>query len=352
MTRADIKKTLGSTLAIGLVLSLVLVASGRASALLSFIGNDLTFSGTVTQVNPTSFEVDKGGTYPFTIVVDSGTFYESPFTSVSDLSVGESVLVEAREDQGMLVANTVAPVTSDSYGYGGGCEPFEASEVWVSAIEDGVLFLSRANITFEVTYDGNTEVLPGEEQSVEDLEVGERIAIVGDDCDSDGGIYAITIIRNGVTPPDGSEVSSCDAFDGYVFSNSQVLLSHDEGGAFTPYIDIDLPAGTYNVYGVSYDNHSDNSWDTLTNESWYVEGMSGEETTYVSNSTDDLPDDLDFNETQIGSEVEIDELESLRFVHSAFVDETYQSITPLCVAFVPVDGESEIPATELEEIEQ
>lgn len=334
-----LKKSIGTTLLLTLILSLVLVVSGRASALFTFIGGDLTFTATVAQVDATSLTVDKGGTLPFVIVTDGTTQYSGAYASLGDVSVTDKVLIQAREHQGMLLAEEVQPVAPDTYGYGNACEAFQGSQLWVSAIEDGELWLSRANVTFMVAYDNNTQVMPGE-QSVQDLTVGETIAITGEDCHGDG-IVADTIMRNALPPTD--DQVSCEQFTGLVFDNSTVLLSHDEGGAYSPYMDVDVPAGTYNVYGVSFDNHSENAWDTLTNESWFIEAMAEDELVYTSNPTDDLPDGVDRNATMIGSEVVLEAgLDQVRFVHNAFVDPTYQSILPECVVFTPVEVEDDL----------
>lgn len=328
-----LKKSIGTSLLIAAILSLLLVFSGQANALLNFFNNDLTFTATVTQVGGSSFQVDKGGTYPFTIVSDSSTSYSGDLTGLADLEIGDNVLVASRESQGMLVANSVEPVTSDTYGYGSGCEVFQGSELWVSAIEDGILFLSRANITFEVAYDGNTEVMPGS-QSVSDLTVGETIAITGSDCNADG-LTADVIVRNMMPEVDPNAVS-CSNYEGIITYNTQVLLSHDAGGAFTPLRDVTVPAGTYDVYGVSFDHHSSNAWDTHTNEAWYVEGYTSGGLSYTSMATADLPDGIDRNATMIGSGVTVaSDIDQLRFVHNAYVDATYQSILPECVVFVP-----------------
>ncbi len=332
-TALQYTKKLASTVGIAvIVMALMLLLSGRARSFLTFIGNDLTFTGTVTQVNPNSFMVDKGGTYPFTIVTDAATDYQNGLTRLADVSLGEKVVVEAREHQGMLLAEEVSPVIAGGYGYGAGCEAFEGSKLWVSAIEDGSLYLSRAGITFYVQYDGNTEVMPGE-QSIYDLEVGETIAVSGEDCQGEG-INAHRIIRANAPP---TEVTACTDLDGHIIGNSQVLLSHDEYGAFTAPQMIDVPAGVYDVYGVSFDSHSENAWDTQDNERWYVEGWYNDEIVYTSDATDDLPDGIDSNVTMIGSSVYVSDMDALRFAHAAYVDPAYHSIWPECVAFVPVE---------------
>ena len=331
------KKLAGTTLLAISIVALVLTLSGRAAALFTFLGSDLTFSATVSHVDATSLTVDKGGTLPFIVIVDGATQYSGAYSALDDVSVGDHMLIEAREDQGMLLAEEIIAITPDTYGYGNACETFEGTEFWVSAIEDGEMWLSRSNVTFMVGYDNNTQVMPGE-QSIQDVQIGETIAIVGDDCHGDG-IVADTIVRN-VLPPT-NEVA-CSDLNGLVFSNATVLLSHDEGGAVSPYQDVDIPAGVYDIYGISFDNHSENPWDTLTNEAWYLEANSNDKLVYTSEPTNDLPDDMNRNLTKIGSAVAISEdIDQIRYIHNAFVDPTYQSITPECVAFEPLSDLSD-----------
>lgn len=339
MTQTKVfKKTIGTiVLVVGLLFG-ILYATGSVNALFTFLGSNLHFTGTVTEVGPSSFQLDKGGTYPFTIVVDGETNFNGTLSSLTDIQAGDSLRVRAREHQGTVLATSINSVQNGDYGYGGGCEAFRADELWISSIEDGVLFMSRANITFTVAYDGNTKVQPGN-QSIEDLAVGDTVSVNGEDCDS-SGILAKVIHKNKQVLGDAKE---CEADENaIVITNTRTLLSHDEPSSRTPYVAVNVPAGTYDVYGVSFDNHSEASWDALTNERWFAEGRSSGSDAFTSDSTDDLPDDKDSNKTKIGSSVSMStDLDELRFVHAAYPDPTYQSIIPQCIIFESIDTDSE-----------
>ena len=341
-TSALIKKTAGTSALLFGVLAAALAISGQASAFFSFIGGDLDFNGRVTQVNGSIIQIEKSGVYPLPVVVDTNSDFTGGYADINSVSVGDQVRVEAREDQGALLLESIEPVISAGYGYGTACEAFNIEGVTVSSIEDGAVYLSRAGITFYTSFDNNTVVLPGS-QSIADLTVGEQITAIGQDCGQER-LVGQTFIRGATTSPTdpggGPVVGNftCEGITGYGLHNTQFLLSHDAGGAFTPAVDLAVPAGNYDVYGVSYDDHSNHAWDTLANESWRVEGWYNGSQVYSSNATNDLPDGIDRNTTLIGGNVAISELDQIRFVHNAYVDPTYQSILPECVIFVPTNA--------------
>ncbi len=146
----------------------------------------------------------------------------------------------------------------------------------------------------------------------------------------------VTGVNTTATEAQSADALTCSAYgaNSLTVHNELNLLSHDEGGAFIGPLDIDVPAGTYTVTGVSYDEHSAKpGQEDQINETWYVEGYKDGELVYTSGTTDDLPSDLDYNSTVIGSDVAIPELDSIRFAHAAFPDPLYESVVPSCVNF-------------------
>ncbi len=323
------KKLFGTTALVVAMIAALIISTGQVNALFTFINGHIQMTGTVLQVHGSSFDVDTGGSHPFQVIVDDSTDYEEGFASLDDLEVGDSIRLMAREDQGNILAQSVSPLVGGGYGYGSGCEELNLNNVYVSAIEADRMVLSRANITFDVGYGDFTDIIGG---SLEDIQVNDVITVVGSDCGDDGFEAARVILFN------DAPIALCDSRSeqAFVVYNDVHLLSHDEGGAFSPVIDVDIPAGKYDVYGVSYDQHDINTWDTSVLEEWYVTGWSEGTQDYQSDATTDLPDNQNRNISQIGSAIMTDGFDQLQLVHAAFPEANYNSVLPECVIFEPV----------------
>ncbi len=144
-----------------------------------------------------------------------------------------------------------------------------------------------------------------------------------------------------------------------LFIENRTLLSHDQGGISQSqsFASDPLPAGTYAINGISYDDtHSDHLDPRQVNEQWSVNlyGVSGE-VVYSSPVTNDVPEDTDRIAVDFG-EVEITEdVVQIEYVH-AFGPEAdagvlpedfiFNSVVPACLAFTDtqtvVEGETTI----------
>lgn len=133
---------------------------------------------------------------------------------------------------------------------------------------------------------------------------------------------------------------SCGASD-YVIEQPQILLSHDQGGAFIGPVAVSVPAGSYNLSTMSYEDHIGSNDPTQDNETWYFEGynQSGD-VVYTSPVTTDIPDDENYAFDDFGVVV-IPELHAIRWVHNAYPDPSYQSVFPSCIQFQEVGAQAQ-----------
>lgn len=143
-------------------------------------------------------------------------------------------------------------------------------------------------------------------------------------------------------PEEPKELPQCSQYftEGIVITQEQVLLSHDEGGAFVGPQSVNIPAGHYNVNALSFDYHTDNLWDNLQFEQWFVNGLVNDVVVFTSEVTDDLPTDQNTIITELDRAVYFPNgLDALQWVHGAYPNGEYHSIHPLCLQFVPVEPE-------------
>lgn len=311
------------------VVSGILITTGQVSALFTFINGHMKLSGTVVGVHGAGFEIDTDGTAPFLIVVDEDTKFKKPYQQLADLEIGDTVKVKAHEKQGYVLAEMVDKLHNGGYGYGQDCEQLHLKDVYISAIDDDRMLLSRAGITFDVAYDDSTMFLGAE---LDELLPGDVVTVMGTDCGDEG--YA----ANKVMLKHKPQIAECKERGSkyHVVHNAAYLLSHDEGGAYITINDVAVPAGEYKVYGVSYDNHADKSWDTSMHEQWYATGWHEGEQVFSSSETNDLPDGVNTNMTMIGNLAIEEGLDQLQLIHAAYPDPGYHSIVPACVIFEPV----------------
>jgi len=170
-----------------------------------------------------------------------------------------------------------------------------------------------------------------------------NLAIHSNDADGfdlDAVVATNVTCKEPVEPEVPKVLPQCSQFftDGIVITQEQVLLSHDEGGAFIGPQTVNIPAGYYDVNALSFDFHTDNLWDNLPFEQWYVNGLLNEATVFTSESTDDLPQGQNTIVTQLDRAAYFPNgLDALEWVHSAYPNGEYHSIHPLCLQFIPVE---------------
>lgn len=114
-------------------------------------------------------------------------------------------------------------------------------------------------------------------------------------------------------------------------SQSQVLLSHDEGGAFIGPSSTFIPAGNYNFTALSYDDHTEKPWDNLTKEIWHLNLYNSGNLVFTTQNTLDLPTGINWQVSQLDQNVTLPDIDAVEWVHGAFPDPTYHSIHPSCL---------------------
>ncbi len=329
------KKILGTgTLAIAVVAALF-VSSGTAQALYRYVGSDFRGTGEVTQVGSSSFELTtSGSTWPFTMVVNDDTNYGGGYGSLTDIKVGDEVRVAAERTSGDFDVRSVRKIAQpDVYG-NGGCDQFVLRTGIFERPVGNFFYVNKDGLGVKIYYSNDTKVTGGR---MADVLPGTEVVVSGEDCRSTGTLTArrIQIVNN-------EALQACQDFgrNAIVVRNYSVLLAHDAGGIQTALLPAKVPAGKYNVYGVSFDNHSAAPWDTEAHEQWRAKGYNGGGTEILSTGvTDDLPTGVDFNTTRIAHNTTLTQaLANIRLVHAvALGTDGYQSIYPVCVAFVPTN---------------
>lgn len=327
------KKIFGTgVLAIALVAALF-VSSGTAQALYRYVGSDFRGTGEVTQVGSSSFELTtSGSTWPFTMVVDGSTNFGGGYGSLTDVAVGDEVRVAAERTNGDFNVRNVRKIAEpDAYG-NGGCDAFVLRTGVFERPVGTFFYVIKDGLGVKVNYSNDTRVVGGR---MADVLPGTEIVVSGEDCRSTSTLTAdtIRIINN-------EALAACQEFgrNAIVVRNYSVLLANDAASAQTALLRANVPAGRYNVYGVSYDNHADAPWDKEIHEQWRAKGYNASGTEVISTgATNDLPNGINFNTTRISQNVNIAQaVANVRLVHAVTPGtEGYQSIYPVCVAFVP-----------------
>ena len=138
---------------------------------------------------------------------------------------------------------------------------------------------------------------------------------------------------------EAEEMPTCPLADGIILQNGvdwgPQFLRADQfrSAAVLGPVPIDLIPGDYNISLVSYDTH-DNPDDDQSNERWFIEVFSGDESTYVSPAIADLPTDQQLLSKQVASNVRLSG-DSITVNHFAFKDplDNPQSVYALCASF-------------------
>lgn len=328
------KKILGSSLLVIITAAVVFAYSGTARALYRYIGSDMRATGKVQMVGSSSFElVTSGSTWPLTIITSGATDYSNGYSVFADVHTGDEVRVVADRTTGDFLALEVAKQAQPGTYGNTACDSFVISTATFERPVNNTIYVVKDNIGVSINVDNDTQVVNG---TMADVIPGTQIVVSGYDCRTTGQLTAqtIEIVKN-------DALAACNAFGegAIVVRNYSVLLAHDAASAKTPVVAAAVPAGTYDVYGVSFDNHSSTPWDTDAHEQWHTLGLGATNNTLVTTTnTADLPNGVDFNTTKIGNGLTVPTaLTGVQFEHAVQPGtEGYQSVYPICAVFMPV----------------
>jgi len=117
--------------------------------------------------------------------------------------------------------------------------------------------------------------------------------------------------------------------------SSELLLAWDAARSMAGPVDFSLPSGIWDVWAVSYDNHSDKSHQVQLQEKWYLQGLSGTSLVFATPSTPDLPETVDQATFFLGSVSVPSAINNIKAIHTAYPANEPHSVAPLCVAFFP-----------------
>lgn len=147
------------------------------------------------------------------------------------------------------------------------------------------------------------------------------------------------------------------------FPQNRALLSYAVEDAVYPNfsaspIQVNIPAGVYTITADSFEDHIGSNDPTQSIEQWQIMLYGDSGHVYSSNFTDDIPDDINTNTTEIGHEVSLPQISGIRFAHIAYTTgledaqfggQTFDSLTqeqknqvkwnsviPSCIKFDPV----------------
>jgi hypothetical protein len=190
----------------------------------------------------------------------------------------------------------------------------------------------KDDVPVEVHYDDQTDFRRG---TFEDLLPGTELRIIGVDRTQLGYLYAERIVI-----VDNIGLDRCNSYgsNAFVVYNQSPLLANEVEGSTIGPINAPIPAGTYKVIGVSYDNHSSSDPDKAPKEQWFATGINDGSTTFTSGITKDLPNNKDFNATVVNPSITLTEIDQIQFKHAAYPDAKAQSIYPVCLVFKPLGG--------------
>ncbi|MDH3607189.1 MAG: hypothetical protein OER12_09340, partial [Acidimicrobiia bacterium] len=101
-------------------------------------------------------------------------------------------------------------------------------------------------------------------------------------------------------------------------------------------VSVSVPAGTWDVYLVSYDDHSNKKHQAQTKEQWTLQGRIGESVVFTTNATPDLSETTDVEYFGVGSITTTSAIDNVVALHAAYPDTLEpHSVAPLCAAFYP-----------------
>lgn len=335
MNKVLSKKIIGTSLLAVLASITLIVGTGNARALFVFRGDTLNATGTVSSVDGASFDLETSASDdPLTIVVNRGTRFSGSYNNLRDMQEGDFVTIRADREEGDFVADRVRKSTPDAYGGVGGDETDRfvlRTSVYAGPSGSDSFTAIKDGVPVQVHFDDQTNFRRG---TAENLLPGAEIRITGVDRLQDEMLYAERIVFvNNV----GLERCESYGTNAIVIFNQSPLIADEEAGASLPPIAANIPAGSYKIIGVSYDNHTGGDTDNAQKEQWKFEGLNGETSVYTSGITKDLPTNRDFNASVLGDSVALPALTEIELKHAAFPDAKPQSIYPVCVVFKPIN---------------
>ncbi len=134
---------------------------------------------------------------------------------------------------------------------------------------------------------------------------------------------------------------------GVVNISTELMLAWDADTATAGPVDFALPAGTWDVYLVSYDNHSAKTHQAQTQEQWYLQGWLAGSVVFTTPATADLPEDADYATFFVGSLTTNLAVDQVKAFHAAYPSDQPHSVAPVCAAFMApgTTPDSTTPAT-------
>jgi hypothetical protein len=132
-----------------------------------------------------------------------------------------------------------------------------------------------------------------------------------------------------------AQAVACPLTEGIVvdFGSEQIRSDQGESEATTGPVSFSLPAGTYDVVLVAFDDRSKGQ----PNEQWFLEGRADEAVVFTSSPTPDIPDDSDLVVATVNQQVAVPDLTAVSGRHAAFPDASSpNSLEVVCAAFEPV----------------
>lgn len=137
------------------------------------------------------------------------------------------------------------------------------------------------------------------------------------------------------TGPNTDPACPFPAGPGVVTISTELMLAWDADSSMAGPVAFDLAAGTWEVFLVSWDNHSAKPHQTQAEEQWYLEGWAGDTLVFTTPATGDLPEDTDFAVFGVGSITVNAAIDQVKAVHAAYPSDDPNSVAPLCATFTP-----------------
>lgn len=120
----------------------------------------------------------------------------------------------------------------------------------------------------------------------------------------------------------------------------EIRSDRSEAEARAGPVNVSLPAGSYRVTLVSYDDHMNKPYQEQEAEQWYLIFQSNHETVATSSSIRDLPSDQEWLIEVVDYNLAVPQpVTSLVAFHSAWPDSEPNSITPVCATLHRTDEE-------------
>ncbi|NNF87567.1 MAG: hypothetical protein HKM97_03495 [Acidimicrobiia bacterium] len=118
--------------------------------------------------------------------------------------------------------------------------------------------------------------------------------------------------------------------------SDELMLAWDTAKSTAGPVPVSVPAGSWDVYLTSYDDHSNKTHQSQLEEQWYLEGWLAGSVVFTTDTTPDLPESTDVEWFSVGSITTTQAIDSVVAVHAAYPDSFEpHSVAPLCAAFYP-----------------